>query len=301
MALQKTAHDACSRKVHCVGKKYLDDPFVSFFARDSTIVNSPLMNRGTWLRTTAIEKSVQSFAELAKGAPIQIISFGAGVDTLYFRLKKDRKAEVLLSKYVELDFPDLVAEKERVVKSNDIFQEYLGDEYALLPCDLRQPSEVCKLLKEHVKPGVPTILIAEMVFVYIEESITTDLLRHTLSDVLGGPSTSVELITYDAMQPNDRFGQMMLENLSGIGVHLKGILDLPTAADHEKRALDVGFAQVKCRSMKQLYLTVPRDTMMWLNKLEMIDDWDEWNLVHEHYCFLVATTTINPVPVIFDH
>lgn len=299
MALQKTAHDACSRKVHCVAKKYLDDPFVSFFARDTTIVNSPLMNRGTWLRTKAIEKSVQSFAAAAGGVPIQIISFGAGVDTLYFRLKKDHGADVSLSKYVELDLPDLVAEKERIIKRNAIFHEYQGEDYTLLPCDLRQPSSVCALLKEHVKPGIPTIILAEMVFVYIEETITTELLKLTVNDVLGGTSCSIELITYDAMQPNDRFGQMMIENLSSIGVHLKGIRDLPTPADHEKRALDVGFATAKCKSMKQLYLTVPRDTMMWLNKLEMIDDWDEWNLVHEHYCFLVATTVLNPIPAIF--
>lgn len=300
MALQKTAHDACSRKVHCVAKKYLEDPFVSFFAKDTTIVNSPLMNRGTWLRAQAIEKSIQSFAEAANGTPIQIISFGAGVDTLYFRLKKDHKASVSICKYVELDLADLVAEKDHIIKRNGVFQEYLGDDYVLLPCDLRQPSDVCALLREHVKPGVPTAILAEMVFVYIEASLTTELLRQTIATVLGGPSTSIELITYDAMQPSDRFGQMMVENLNSIGVQLKGISDLPTQADHEKRALSVGFARAKCWSMRQLYLTVPRDTVMWLNKREMIDDWDEWNLVHDHYCFLVATTQLDPIPAIFS-
>lgn len=298
MALQKTAHDACSRKVHCVTKKYLDDPFVQFFARDNTVVNSPLMNRGTWLRTKGIEQSVHAFATAHNGQPIQIISFGAGVDTLYFRLKRGAP-DVNLAKYVELDLADLVAQKQRIIQRNPIFKEHTGEEYALLPCNLLQPEDVMALLKQHVAPGVPTILLAEMVFVYIEEPITTKLLHRTVNEVLGGPTTSIELITYDAMLPNDRFGKMMIENLGHIGVEFKGIASLPTPADHEKRALSVGFAYVKCCSMKQLYLTVPRATMMALNKLEMIDDWDEWNLVHEHYCFLVATTVLSPIPAIF--
>lgn len=89
MALQRTAYEACSRKVHCVKKKYFDDPFVTFFVTDLTMVNSPLMNRGTWLRTKAIEHCVLTFAASSPSTPIQIISFGAGVDTLYFRLVKD--------------------------------------------------------------------------------------------------------------------------------------------------------------------------------------------------------------------
>lgn len=297
MALQKTAHDACSRKVHCVAKKYLDDPYVAFFAKDITIVNSPLMNRGTWLRTTAIENCVTAFSRSVNSVPIQVISFGAGVDTLYFRLKKDH-ADVPLSAYVELDLRDLVAEKHGIIKKNQMLSSAVGPEYALLPCDLRKPPEVAELLKQHVKPGVPTLLLAEMVFVYIEASTTTELLRVVLGDVLGA-GTNVELITYDAMQPNDRFGQMMLENLSSIGVYLKGIEDLPTVDAHVKRCKDVGFKTVNAQTMKKLYLSVPREQQMWLNKLEMIDDWDEWNLVHEHYCFVVASTSEQPLPRVF--
>lgn len=295
MALQRTAHSACSRKVHCVTKKYLDDPFVSFFAKDDTIVNSPLMNRGTWLRTTAIERCVRSFYERA-GCPVQIISFGAGVDTLYFRLK--REGHVQLTKYVELDFSDLVEEKHAIIKGNPPLSSLVGPEYSLLACDLRRPETVTSLLGAHIERGVPTLLLAEMVFVYIEGSITTELLKRTLNDVIGTGS-SVELVTYDAMLPHDRFGQMMVENLSASGVFLKGINELPTTSDHEKRCKEVGFKYAKCVSMKALYLTVPRETVTWLNRLEMIDDWDEWNLVHEHYCFSVSSTLATPPPPVF--
>ncbi|CCW59906.1 unnamed protein product [Phytomonas sp. EM1] len=287
MALQRTAHDACSRKVHCVEKKYLDDPFVHFFAKDSTIVNSPLMNRGTWLRTTAIERCVRNFSKSVNGNPIQIISFGAGVDTLYFRLKS--QGDVKMSAYLELDFEDLVAEKLSIIERTPLLRNCVDSHYHLLNCDLRKPNDVVSLLSKHVKPDIPTILLGEMVFIYIEAAIATDLLQQTLHHVLGA-ETPVELITYDAMQPNDRFGRMMIENLSSNGIYLKSIADFPTPAHHEKRWREIGFKSVKAMSMRQLYLTVPKDLMTWLNRLEMVDDWDEWNLVHDHYCFVVAHT-----------
>ncbi|EPY24228.1 tRNA wybutosine-synthesizing protein 4 [Strigomonas culicis] len=259
------------------------------------------MNRGTWLRTVAIQNCVTSFYKQCGGVPIQVISFGAGVDTLYFRLRKENP-NLKLAKFVELDFADLVREKELIIKKNSIFSSCIGDDdnYALLPCDLRKPEAITALLKKHVTPGIPTILLAEMVFVYIEASITTELLRQTLENVLEGDRTPVEFISYDAMQPSDRFGQMMVDNLDAIGASLKGIHDLPTTEAHEARAKEVGFSHVKAFSMKKLYLLVPTEQQRWMNKLEMIDDWDEWNLVHEHYCFVIATTANVELPQIFE-
>lgn len=300
MSLQRTAFEACSRKVHCVAKRYLDDPFVGFFARDSTIVNSPLMNRGTWLRTKAIEHSVLSFAASADvaGQPIQIISFGAGVDTLYFRLAKSHP-ELKLAAYVELDLPDLVEDKKRIIARRPQLRDLLRPEYSIHGVDLRQTSECVQLLQQLVRPGVPTMLLAEMVFVYLDEAVSTQLLHHVLYDVLGGPSTLCQLVTYDAIEPYDRFGEMMVSSLAARGVELRGIHSLATAEAHKRRCQDIGFASVECNTMRQLYLTVPHDTQVWLGKLEMIDDWDEWNLVHDHYCFLVARTKNEPAQCAF--
>lgn len=296
MALQETAHDACSRKIHCVTKKYLDDPFVSFFAKDNTIVNSPLMNRGTWLRTTAIENCVRGFAATA-GHPIQIISFGAGMDTLYFRLKH-ADPTFPLAKYVELDFADLVAEKQRKIAQHEPLRSLVSPEYALLPCDLYDIKGVTDTLKHHLSSGVPTVMIAEMVFVYIEAKVTTELLRATMTDVIG-MDNNIMLITYDAIRPFDRFGQVMVESLQNFGAQFKGIKDLPTPEAHAQRCKDLGFKTISSLSMKSLYLGVPRDIQIRLNKLEMIDDWDEWNLMHDHYGFVVASTLEGDLPRLF--
>lgn len=296
MALQRTAHDACSRKIHCVRKHYLDDPFVSFFAKDETIVNSPLMNRGTWLRTTAIENCVKGFAASAK-QPIQVINFGAGMDTLYFRLKK-ADPDFPIAKFVELDFADLVAEKERIIRRHHELSSLTQSAYTLLPCNLYKATEVAEALKQHLHSGVPTIMLAEMVFVYIEGSVTTELLKTVMTDVIGS-ETNTMLVTYDAIQPFDRFGKVMVENLQQFGAEFKGIADFPTPEAHAQRCKDLGFKTVKALTMKSLYLSVPRNLQIGLNKLEMIDDWEEWNLMHEHYCFVAASTEDAPLPKFF--
>ncbi|KAG5489889.1 hypothetical protein JKF63_00006 [Porcisia hertigi] len=296
MALQQTAYDACSRKVHCVRKGYLNDPFVSFFAKDQTIVNSPLMNRGTWLRTTAFENCVRGFAAAA-GQPIQVINFGAGMDTLYFRLKHS-DPQFPVQKFVELDFSDLVAEKESIIKRHGELHSLVGSQYVLIPCNLYNAKGVVEALKKHLQVGVPTIMVAEMVFVYIEGSVTTNLLRTVMHDVIT-TNTKTMLVTYDAIQPFDRFGKVMVENLQHFGAEFKGIADFPTPEAHAQRCTELGFKTVKSVTMKNLYLGVPRQTQIRLNKLEMIDDWEEWNLMHEHYCFLVASTDDTPLPKLF--
>eukprot|EP00796_Vickermania_ingenoplastis_P004905 gene4905-3517_t len=298
MALQKTAHDACSRKVHCVKRGYLDDPFVGFFTKDSTIVNSPLMNRGTWLRTTAIENTVLSFSQRHGGQPIQIISYGAGVDTLFFRLRKSHP-EVALERYIELDLAELVLEKHSTIAKHNELSALVSPGYRLLAADIRNTAEVMATLKKNAVTGVPTIILAEMVFVYIEEPLTTELLRATLHDFLGLDKAPILLITYDAMNPTDRFGKMMCENLRHFGVELKGISALPTPEAHEERCRRVGFKYVQATSMRRLYLTVPKSLQQSFHKLEMVDDWDEWNLMHDHYCFVVASTE-DGLPPIFE-
>lgn len=289
MALQKTAHDACSRKVHCVKKGYLDDEFVEFFSRDTTIVNSPLMNRGTWLRTTAIEKTVIKFSQRHENKPIQIISYGAGIDTLYFQLMK-KYPELKLERFVEIDLPSLVLEKHTKIAQYKQLSALVTSNYRLIAADIQNLEEVREKLEKNAVSKIPTIILGEMVFVYLEEPVTTKLLDYTVNEFLGGTDIPICLITYDAINPNDRFGSTMCTNLQNFGADLKGIAALPTPEAHSERARRIGFRSVEAMTMRALYLTVPKELQAAFNKLEMIDDWDEWNLMLDHYCFMVAST-----------
>jgi O-methyltransferase involved in polyketide biosynthesis len=86
ITLEETAVDACSRKRHAVSRGYFADPYLKYFTRDSTYINSPLMNRGYWLRVRAVESAINRFVALLPGdAKFQVVSLGAGFDSLFFR------------------------------------------------------------------------------------------------------------------------------------------------------------------------------------------------------------------------
>ncbi|RMD40394.1 hypothetical protein DV735_g4712, partial [Chaetothyriales sp. CBS 134920] len=83
-----TDNDATTSRVSAVDAGYLDDPFAKLLSGVGDVARRlPLMNRGTYIRTTGIDKIVQAFLSSAPSQQRkQIISLGAGSDTRYFRL-----------------------------------------------------------------------------------------------------------------------------------------------------------------------------------------------------------------------
>lgn len=321
LALQQTAHDACSRRVHCVAKHYLDDPYVHHFARDNTLVNSPLMNRGSWLRAMAFENAVRRFyhsmvvpqhADPSTAPVIQVISFGSGVDTLCFRLmsKKsplDASHPLRIASFVEIDLPELVDEKRTIIqRTPELLQltavnDVVGS-YHLEAGDLENAAAIVSILQRTVQPNIPTIILAECVFAYLKSEAVDELLENVVAGFFNG-NDMVALASYDAIEPNDRFGTMMAENLKERGIVMRGIRGCPSVASHVERCQRHGLKSCKGVSMKALYLTVPKTLQVKLNQLEMIDDWDEWDLVHNHYCFIFGWKggdgTAASIPAIF--
>jgi len=303
-AVQQTAFEASSRKVHAVNKGYFPDPFVHLFTSDHTVNNSPLMNRGYWLRTKAFENTLTNFAaSLGPNAPLQVVNIGAGFDTLFFRWASNPKLDgtipsphgaLNITKFVELDVEDMTSAKKRIIAKNAILQsltkrEDIKDVYHLETCDLSSLDDVqAAFTKAGLSPTVPTFLLAECVLVYIPPKASDNLLSYITSFFKAG-TAPVLLASYDMIQPQDRFGQMMVQNLAKIGLNIHSVDELKSTKDHEERCRRVGFQAVKAQTMKLLYTSVARDQQVTLNKIEIIDDWDEWNMVHEHYTFVLAS------------
>lgn len=104
---------------------YLSDPFARFMvARPSQ--RPPLINIGTHARSWAVDALVRSFLA-SSDRPKQIVSFGAGSDTRFFRLHKDHfELWKRLRRYVELDFEESTARKAQVIKRHQEFHAALG-------------------------------------------------------------------------------------------------------------------------------------------------------------------------------
>lgn len=111
---------------------YLDDPYAELFAQSGpgTARRLPIINRGTYARTTAIDKLVDKFLDDTESSPErrQIVSLGAGTDTRSLRLfspsaPTPRKRVI----YHEVDFPAMCEKKQRIVRGALQLRSILSD------------------------------------------------------------------------------------------------------------------------------------------------------------------------------
>ncbi|PLB52286.1 leucine carboxyl methyltransferase [Aspergillus steynii IBT 23096] len=126
--VQGTDHDASVSRLSAVGLGYLEDPFArALTPPDLETRRLPIINRGTYVRTTAIDQLVHRFLT-QPSAPHrpqnkkQIISLGAGSDTRVFRLLPSHPDLI----YHEIDFAVNTAAKIRFIRAAPHLQRALG-------------------------------------------------------------------------------------------------------------------------------------------------------------------------------
>jgi O-methyltransferase involved in polyketide biosynthesis len=83
--VQKTNDDAAISRLVASRLGYFDDKYVGAFVRKAE-PRSPVFNRGTYIRFTAIMNTLRAFIK-RYGKEAQIVSLGAGSDTKFFLLK----------------------------------------------------------------------------------------------------------------------------------------------------------------------------------------------------------------------
>jgi hypothetical protein len=83
-----TDNDAAIARLSAVRKGYLVDPYIAPLIPRAHLQQPrpPLINIGTYLRTWAIDLLLDDWFRLAGRQKVQIVSFGAGSDTRFWRL-----------------------------------------------------------------------------------------------------------------------------------------------------------------------------------------------------------------------
>ena len=203
-ALAATNDNATDCRYSCYKKGYINDPYVEWFA--NCPIKSPLINRGTYLRTKAVDEIVLSF--LKKNKDGQILSFGAGFDTRYFRLG-------LSCKYVEIDKIEVIMEKlnklRRHLKSLKLPNSQLKSSGLTSDTLEIRAADVLELDQDNLEILVdfkhPTLVIAECLFVYLDP-IKVDLLITQLF------KRKAEIVVYDPLDNGDGFSHQMVSNLN---------------------------------------------------------------------------------------
>ncbi|KAK1836488.1 putative leucine carboxyl methyltransferase [Podospora conica] len=299
--IQGTDTDAALSRFSAVETGYLDDPFAYLFVpRPSPPIRRlPIINRGTYTRTTAIDSVVSHFLASTATTPRQIISLGAGTDTRALRLLASSSHPHLL--YHELDFPLIAARKLSSLLSappaliSPILTLPPPSPGTTTSWTAPSPSTPTSTLHVHgidlralrasdplppgVDPALPTLLISECCLCYLSASDAASALAHFSSRI---PDLGVVL--YEPVRPDDSFGQMMVANLAARGIRMPTLEVFRTPGDQEERLRGAGFDEVRGLTVDAVWERwVGREEKERVDGLEGLDEVEEWLLLAGHY------------------
>lgn len=308
--VQQTDSDASLSRASAVALGYLNDPFAALFITGETPRKYPIINRGTYVRTTAIDILVERFLQDDSGhtSKRQIISLGAGSDTRFFRLAS--RFDMTQVVYHELDFSINTTSKIHSIKNMPSLMEAIvftlpqdeeltinasadrleSSRYNIHPIDLRNfvnASDAPKL--PHVDPRIPTLLLSECCLCYLAPQDTEAILK-TISTSVIAPEIPLALVLYEPIRPFDAFGRVMESNLGARGIHLQTLHQFSTLSAQRRRCKAAGFIGGQhAADMDFLFMNwFSADERERIGRCEMLDELEEWQLLARHYCITWA-------------
>lgn len=306
--VQQTDNDASVSRMSAVSLGYLDDAFAHHFALGEFPKRYPIINRGTYVRTTAIDELVNRFLATDVEQQKQIISLGAGSDTRYFRLvSKDPSLKLV---YHELDFATNNESKIAAIKKSpellkvihahtriesDAELQIAADGtslqspvYNIHAIDLRtlatsEPECIPKL--PNVSASLPTLLLSECCLIYLPPPAADAVLRAFTNHIVS-PNTPLSLILYEPIRPFDPFGQVMISNLAQRGIVMQTLQKYSSLAAQKARMRSAGLSAGQEAAdvdfiMKRWISEEEKDRVA---RCEMLDELEEWILLAQHYC-----------------
>ncbi|KAL7916069.1 S-adenosyl-L-methionine-dependent methyltransferase [Trichoderma velutinum] len=300
--IQGTDTDAAVSRLSAVDMGYLSDPYARYFvtAFDGPPARRfPIINRGTYTRTTAIDNLVHSFLAGAEGeeqqggTTKQIVSLGAGTDTRPFRLFSQQSHPQLV--YHEIDFSVTSAKKLKTVEAVPPLASVLtnrstGDtgswssqpsngEYFCHGLDIRRLSPAATEILPGLRTDVPTLILSECCLCYLSQEESEGVLEYFSSRI-----SNISVVIYEPIHLGDAFSDTMISNLAARNIHMPSLERSRDGADQASRLKRIGFENAR-------QLTIDRLWSKWVNaeekervdRLEGLDEIEEWQLLAGHY------------------
>ncbi|NXC20928.1 TYW4 protein, partial [Corythaeola cristata] len=269
-------------------------------------------HRGYYIRARAVDHCVQDFLLKTQSHPrTQILSLGAGFDSLYFRLKDMG----LLHHTVvyEVDFPNVACQKATLIKRTrelsalvgDTGEEGLGviafsgEDYKLLGVDLSELSELERALEEAgLDNEIPILFIAEVVLTYMENSRSDALIQWAAERF-----SRACFLLYEQMHPEDPFGRVMQQHFGQLNSALRSLAQYPDCEAQQRRFFEKGWTECSVMDMNEFFTcSTPEDEQQRVQALEPFDEFEEWHLKCSHYFVLAASKGMEPswTPLLSD-
>lgn len=284
--IQQTDYDASSSRLSALELEYLSDPYAKEFLKPGEQIprRYPIINRGTFVRSTAIDKLVLQFLQAEPSVRKQIVSLGAGSDTRFFRLIGDHIGASGVV-YHELDFESNIEAKRTVFNRSALLSERLhklkeaGNSYHLHAVDLRDfPASLPGL-----ESDLPTLILSECCLCYMPPEEATAAVKYFTDRI----ASTVGIVIYEPVRPFDAFGRTMVSNLASRGIQMQTLKRYSSLDAQRQRLRLAGFDKQGARDVHQIWETdawVPEIEKERIEKLEWLDEVEEWKLLASHYC-----------------
>lgn len=310
--IQGTDTDAAVMRLSAVELGYLDDQFAQYFVQGQQPNRRlPIINRGTYTRTTALDRLIASFLGHESGAdePLprrQIVSLGAGTDTRCFRLfSPSNRPRGLI--YHEVDFPPISSRKRMIVQATSALRKVLpdpipsddgpasaswrstpegeGNQYWCHGLDLRDltrdQGEGDSLLSrlEGLRTDVQTLLISECCLCYLETTEAQKVIKCFVDRI-----PDLGLVVYEPVKPDDAFGRQMASNLAARRIRMPTLEVYKQPKDQEERLRQAGFKEVRQKTVDSIWgQWISEGERERVDGLEGLDEVEEWQLLAGHY------------------
>lgn len=261
-----------------------------------------MCDKGTYVRTKAIDRLVDQFLASEPATTKQIVSLGAGSDTRYFRLMCRNPRPLLV--YHELDFPTNTTHKISAIKKSSSLTGSISEpllvstdgtkldspNYHIHAVDLRtfylpQPSQTPPSAPHDLDPSLPTLLISECCLIYLTPDAADAVVNYFTGHIFPA-STPIGLVLYEPINPFDAFGKVMVSNLAARGIILQTLHKYNSLEAQRERLKMYGFTEGReALDVDAIYEKwVGEEEKDRVNKLEMLDEIEEWRLLARHYC-----------------
>lgn len=301
-AVRSTNDSSALSKSSLATRGYVHDTFAALLVPGAAR-RAPLIHRGYYVRARAVRHCVRAFLErtcAAPGAPrAQILSLGAGSDSLYFRLKA--AGRLSWAAVWEVDFPDVARRKAERIRDTPELSALTGPfqsgdpasalcfeslDYRILGLDLRQLERLDQALTAAgLEEAAPTLLLAEAVLTYLEPDNAAALIAWAAQRF-----PNALFVIYEQMRPHDTFGQFMQQHFQQLNSPLHGLDRFPDVESQQHRFLQAGWTACRAMDMNEFYRCfLPAEERRRMENLEPFDEFEEWHLKCAHYFILAAS------------
>lgn len=221
--------------------------------------------------------------------------------------------------YHEIDFPTVCARKRSIVQSVPAIRSLLGgpvtehtplggdigihrswhaelgqeNELWAHGLDLRElaagaggsnsTEDSAAVVLAGLRADVPTLLVSECCLCYLQPPEAAAVLRWFADRIQPAPGLGV--VIYEPIRPYDAFGRTMVANLAGRGIEMPTLAAYPDGVAQEARLRqEAGLARTKHRTIDEIWSAwVATDEQERVNRLEGLDEVEEWGLLASHY------------------